>query len=114
MLPRVRESAVAAWPGQNRAGDARWDQQAWGGGRLKAYPAPENAGALVPEGSKVVFHLKAKDNTPGTLFGKPREDPRWMKNQKNHPGVIQSELSTRRGRLFCFLAGGAAGHREAR
>ena len=40
-------------------------QQAWGGGRLETHPAPENAGALSPEGSKVVFHLKAKDNTQG-------------------------------------------------
>ena len=46
VLTRVRESAVAAWPGQNRAGDARWDQEGWGGGRLETHPAPENAGTL--------------------------------------------------------------------
>ena len=65
VLTRVRESAVAAWPGQNRAGDARWDQEGWEGGRLETHPAPENAGALVAPGSEVVFHLKAKDNTQG-------------------------------------------------
>ena len=46
VLTRVRESAVAAWPGQNRAGDEMGVQQAWGGGRLETHPAPENAGTL--------------------------------------------------------------------
>ena len=65
VLTRVRESALTAWSGQNGAGDARWDQEGWEGGRLETHPAPENAGALVAPGSEVVFHLKAKDNTQG-------------------------------------------------